>query len=91
MAEDRRCGISGCGWLLIIMGVFTAGVALLAWLVRLELRNGGGAGDVWVTDSGSRYHLRECTALARSEPHAITLQEARREGLQPCDLCEPPA
>lgn len=91
MANSERCGISGCGWLLLLTGGFAAGVALLVWLVRLELDGDGASGaGFWVTDSGTRYHRRECAALARSTPHEIRLDEAREQGLAPCDLCEPP-
>ncbi|MFW5866968.1 MAG: hypothetical protein ACOCX2_04070 [Armatimonadota bacterium] len=89
MASSRRCGISGCGWLLIVTAVFAAGVAVLAWLVRLE-RVGGGA-TVWITDAGTRYHHRDCASLARSHPHEISLEDAHQQGLAPCDLCHPPA
>jgi len=89
MASSERCGISGCGWLLIITGIFAAGVAVLAWLVRLELDDDDAT--VWVTASGTRYHRHDCPALSRSKPHEMSLDEARREGLAPCDLCDPPA
>ena len=90
MADSERCGISGCGWLLIVTAAFAAGVALLAWFVRIERDDDGGAVRVWVTDSGTRYHRRECGALARSTPHPVDLREALESGLTPCDLCDPP-
>ncbi|MFO8079786.1 MAG: hypothetical protein R6V07_05705 [Armatimonadota bacterium] len=92
MADSERCGTSGCGWLLLLTGGFAAGVALLVWLVRLETNDDRGSrAGVWVTDSGTRYHHRDCAALARSTPHEISLDEAREQGLAPCDLCGPPA
>ena len=91
MGDSRRCGISGCGWLLILTGLFAAGLALLVWLVRLGLNGGPAAAMVWVTDNGTRYHRRECAALARSTPHEVGLGAAREQGLSPCDLCDPPA
>jgi len=92
MANSERCGISGCLWLLLLTGGFTAGVALLVWLVRLELSGTGESrARVWVTDTGTRYHRQDCAALARSTPHEISLNEAREQGLAPCDLCRPPA
>jgi len=91
MADRQRCGMSGCGWLIIVAGVFAAGVGLLTWLIRLEIgADVRGAETVWVTSAGTHYHQRECRALARSEPHAVTLDEAVADGLEPCDLCEPP-
>lgn len=91
MAERECCGISGCGWLLLIMGLFAAGVGLLAWLIRLEIDPADSGNEtVWTTSAGTHYHRRECRALARSQPHAVTLQEAVTDGLEPCDLCKPP-
>ncbi|MGI5819688.1 MAG: hypothetical protein ACOX9R_16515 [Armatimonadota bacterium] len=92
MSERERGRISGCGRLLIIAGLCAAGVALLAWLIKLELRGEpSGSIAVWITDSGSRYHRRECAALARSHPREVTLAQAKAQGLGPCDLCGPPA
>lgn len=92
MAEWERDGISGCGWLLIISGVFALGLVALAWLVKLEVDEaGGGVAAVWVTASGTRYHRRDCPALARSTPELTTLDRAKADGLRPCDLCGPPA
>lgn len=91
MADSERSGVKGCGWLLVIIGVLAAGVAVIVWLTRFELEQERSGIRVWVTDSGSRYHERDCPALARSEPRSVTLAEARSAGRKPCDLCGPPA
>lgn len=92
MEERDRSGAGGCGWLLVITGVFALGAGALAWVLRREAAEAPRSGMplVWVTDSGTRYHRRNCAALMRSRPHAIDLMEARRRGLGPCDLCGPP-
>lgn len=91
MAKSERDGISGWGWLLVIIGVFAAGVGLIMWLTRFAPERECSGSRVWVTTSGTRYHRRDCLALARSTPRSVTLAEARAAGLKPCDLCEPPA
>jgi len=80
-------GLAALPWWLVVLLV-----ALLVWLVRLELSGTGESrAGVWVTDTGTRYHRQDCAALARSTPHEISLNEAREQGLAPCDLCGPPA
>lgn len=93
MNERERCCLSGWRWLLVILGAFALGAGVVAWLMRLEVseESGGGVPVVWVTSSGTRYHRRNCAALMRSTPDAISLMEARRRGLSRCDLCGPQA
>jgi len=44
---------------------------------------------VYVTRSGTKYHLAGCSALRQSsEP--VPLDEARRRGYTPCSRCKPP-
>ena len=44
---------------------------------------------VFATSTGSRYHRETCSTL-RSSRIPITLAEAVRRGLQPCNICHPP-
>ena len=88
MKSDEGTGLA---WLVIISGVFALLAAALVWVLRLEVSEqaGGGGPVVWVAGSGTRYHRRNCAALLRSQPEAITLVQARKRGLPPCDLCGP--
>lgn len=48
------------------------------------------AGIVYVSPSGSKYHRRECTAIANSEALEEMLpQEALESGFEPCLKCQP--
>ena len=44
---------------------------------------------VYVTDSGSKYHLAGCTYLSESS-NELLLKEAKKEGYTPCSKCNPP-
>ena len=44
---------------------------------------------VFITNTGLRYHRETCFSL-RSSKIGITLKEAIRRGLTPCEICNPP-
>ncbi len=44
---------------------------------------------VYVTDSGSKYHVAGCRYLSHSA-NALTLCDAKAEGYTPCSVCKPP-
>ncbi|MDR1301168.1 MAG: thermonuclease family protein [Treponema sp.] len=44
---------------------------------------------VYVTNSGSKYHLETCTSLSRSKI-AVSLEDALKSGYQACSICKPP-
>jgi micrococcal nuclease len=44
---------------------------------------------VYVTNSGTKYHIEGCSSLRRSSI-AATLAEAVRSGYEPCSICNPP-
>lgn len=41
---------------------------------------------VWITDSGSKYHSKPSCSNMKS-PKEITLEEAQKEGYEPCKRC----
>jgi micrococcal nuclease len=47
------------------------------------------AQTVYVTNSGSKYHIEDCSSLRRSRI-AVTLADAVRSGYEPCSVCNPP-
>ena len=44
---------------------------------------------VYITDTGSRYHVSTCRYLRYSK-HSISLREAKHLGYTPCKVCQPP-
>jgi hypothetical protein len=44
---------------------------------------------VYITETGSKYHLSGCQYLAHSKV-PISLSEAKRLGYEPCSVCKPP-
>jgi micrococcal nuclease len=44
---------------------------------------------VYVTNSGNKYHVEDCSSLRRSRI-AVTLADAVRSGYEPCSICNPP-
>lgn len=42
---------------------------------------------VYVTDKGTKYHRSGCSYLTSS--HALTIEEAERQGYGPCSRCDP--
>lgn len=47
------------------------------------------ATDVYITNTGTKYHLAGCRSLVGSKIK-ITLKEAKEKGYTPCKLCNPP-
>jgi hypothetical protein len=46
-------------------------------------------GEVYATASGTKYHADGCKFLAKSKM-PCTLADAKKKGLEPCSLCNPP-
>ncbi len=44
--------------------------------------------EVWITKSGKKYHTEKCRYAGQIK---VTLDEAKRKGLEPCSICKPPA
>lgn len=44
---------------------------------------------VYITDTGSKYHTGGCRYLKKSK-HAISLNDAKGQGYEPCKVCHPP-
>ena len=63
--------------------------ALLPALIFLVFLASGKDGKVFTTNTGHRYHRETCSHL-RSSKIGITLEEAVRGGLTPCEICNPP-
>ena len=45
------------------------------------------AQTVYMTESGKKYHAKNCD-LAKTGKKGITLQEAKKKGLEPCKACK---
>jgi micrococcal nuclease len=70
--------------------VLLAALALAAGRVYADDAASGAETQVYVTNSGTRYHRGDCYSLARSRI-AVTLGDAVRSGYEPCSICKPPA
>jgi micrococcal nuclease len=55
----------------------------------LFLSGAGGDVTVYITNSGTRYHLEGCSSLRRSRI-ALSLNDAVNRGYTPCGICRPP-
>jgi len=44
---------------------------------------------VYVTRTGKKYHLKDCRYVRKGK-FALTLEEARAKGYEPCKVCRPP-
>jgi micrococcal nuclease len=64
-------------------------LVLLLMLAALDVCRAGEPGTVYVTNSGRKYHRKNCSVLRRSKT-AVTLADAVRSGYGPCSLCSPP-
>lgn len=52
--------------------------------------SGSGGGYVWISATGSKYHNKNnCGTMNPSKASKVTLEEARRRGLDPCQKCFP--
>lgn len=45
------------------------------------------AQTVYITDSGKKYHAKNCSA-AKTGKHGIKLEEAKKQGYEPCKVCK---
>lgn len=43
---------------------------------------------VYVGDRSRKYHFKQCHTL-RGKQYAITLAQAKKQGLTPCKVCQP--
>jgi micrococcal nuclease len=48
-----------------------------------------GKGEVYATATGTKYHTETCRFVAKSKI-PCTLAEAKKKGLEPCSVCNPP-
>jgi hypothetical protein len=55
----------------------------------LILPSGDSAGDVWVVDDRSRYHLISCILIRGRSATAMSWAAASQAGIPPCSLCRP--
>ncbi len=46
-------------------------------------------GEVYLTNSGTKYHTATCRFVAKSKIPA-SLEGAKAKGLEPCSVCNPP-
>jgi micrococcal nuclease len=53
-------------------------------------RENGAELKVYVTNSGKKYHLEDCSSLRKSKI-AISLVDAAKSGYGPCSICKPPS
>ena len=52
--------------------------------------SGSGGGYVWISATGSKYHNKNnCGTMNPGKASKVTLEEARRRGLDPCQKCFP--
>jgi hypothetical protein len=58
-------------------------LVILAWTITLS------AQTVYITKTGSKYHISSCRHLSQSKI-SISLSEARERGYGPCSVCKPP-
>ena len=63
--------------------------ALSGFHILWSQQGGEGAVTVYVTNSGTKYHLETCSSLSRSKI-AITLTDALGSGYEACLVCNPP-
>lgn len=59
---------------------------LLTTLVLSLLLNVANAQTVYVTANGKKYHKKNCK-LVNEGKKGITLDEAKKKGLEPCGVC----
>lgn len=45
------------------------------------------AQTVYITESGKKYHAKNCT-IAKTGKKGIELSEAKKQGFEPCKVCE---
>ena len=54
-----------------------------------EPKAGADKGEVYATAGGTKYHADGCRFVAKSKI-PCTLAEAKKKGLEPCSVCNPP-
>ena len=71
-----------------LTAVFSAILLLLSLTLIVSAYTGNGDTIVYVTNTGSKYHVRSCGYLKSSSE--ICLEDAIIEGYTPCSRCAPP-
>lgn len=57
-------------------------------LVLGFISNFAQAQTVYVTTSGKKYHMKNCTSVKEGKT-GLDLAEAKKKGLTPCAVCQP--
>jgi methylphosphotriester-DNA--protein-cysteine methyltransferase len=65
---------------------FIAGIFILVAALALAAP---GTTTVYITRTGEKYHKESCSSLKKSKI-PITLEEAIKQGYEPCKRCDPP-
>ncbi len=68
---------------------FIISIIFLVILMAAPSISAASSTTVYVTDTGSKYHVSNCSYL-RSSKHAIDLEDAVELGYTPCSRCKPP-
>jgi hypothetical protein len=66
-----------------IVKIFTPLIFVFSFVMK------GNAQYVYVTPSGTKYHLKSCKSV-RNTCRQLSLSEAAYEGYSPCSICHPP-
>lgn len=65
-------------------------MAIFAFFTLAVMAVCAATGSVYVTASGKKYHKQSCRTIARSKQvTALTVEQARARGYEPCKVCHP--
>ncbi len=72
----------------LIIGAVIAGLSLLGWIVNYEKTEQSFYGEYYITESGSKYHLKDCTVIRNKQNvRRLTVEEYESGKFTPCKVC----
>lgn len=72
----------------LIIGIVIAGLSILGWIVNYEKTEQSLYGEYYVTESGSKYHLQNCSVIRNKQKiKRLTVEEYESGKFTPCKVC----
>ncbi len=75
---------------ILIIAAVIAGLSVLGWIVNYEKTEQTMYGDYYITESGNKYHIHDCSVIRNKQNiRRLTVDEYESGKYTPCKVCIP--